>query len=837
MENTIMKKAQFITCPDFVPTLFDEPWGKDFYNNKGTELPMQNNISSFVKKFSVSKEVASATLRATAFGVYDVYLNGINADSEEELLKPGYVDYRHHLPVITRDVTELISADNTFVAVVAPGWKGGRNSFGRFINQITGFCGEIEICYEDGTSEIIASDESFLSTIDGPEKTADIWDGWFYDANVAPAYESLEGKKLIASAIMENESTELIEPIGAQVYYTEEVIAPISAVVYNGAVDNGTDYGEINVISTKIGDEAEGTVLKKGESVIFDFGQNMVGVPSLELSAPQNTTVKCYFAEMLNDSGLESRGNDGPKNSMYIKNYRSALSRVVYVANGSENETILPEHLFYGFRYLEVTADADIEIITAAGYPISSFTEQTGFFSCSDAEVNKLFSNVVWGAKGNYLSVPTDCPQRDERLGWTGDTQIFANAGSYLTDTQAFFRKWLLDARDSQVGHGGEYACVIPRNWDGGGNAAWADAGIIVPDVLYRMYNDKEILKVHYESMCDYIDYIQRTNGLEGPNTAYGDWLNYEHTDKRYIAVCYYAYDCELMIKFSDILAEYDSDKAAYYEEKSAFFAQRLAEIKAHFLEKYFENGNLKDEDGIRTQTTYLLALAFDLIPAEHRAFCTECLKKKIVDNNYTLSTGFVGTGVLAETLQSLGLYDIAYDLLLQTNNPSWLYSVRQGATTIWERWNSYTKETGFGDVGMNSFNHYAYGAVAQWMFDGICGILPDEENPGFEKTFRLCPTPDFRSFIPEGQSRMTHAEATYSTAAGEISSSWYIENGVHTYEFIVPAGLTAEVGLLNKGDSDIEINGIAFSQEQLGARAEGDRIFFTIHSGFYTVK
>jgi len=839
MKKFIMKKARFITCPTYVELDTNTPWGNGFYNNKGVDITPFDDISDYVKTFTAQKSVSRATLRATALGTFELYLNGqrVGTDGVYDEMKPQATDYDYHLFAYTYDVTGLIAEDNTLVGQVATGWRAGRMNRAYYKNNITAFCCELELEYADGTTDIIATDESWLSTSDGNIKTADIWDGWYCDGRIAPTWISTEGKNMVACNIYEGDPPELIEPMCEEVRVDYSLTRkPLSATVHCGSIDNGSDYGKIRVVSQKVGSGCEKTLLRRGESIILDLGQNMVGRPCFEIKAQRGTTVKGYVAEMLNDSGMENRGNDGPEGSMYIKNYRSALARVLYIANGNDTETVYPIHVFYGFRYFEITADNDIEILSFSGLVMKSDLDGTGSFTCSDAEVNKLFSNVIWGLRGNYLSIPTDCPQRDERYGWTGDTQIFANAGSYLVNTKRFFEKWLADARDSQNGFGGAYCCVIPRVFTSeGGNAAWADAGIVVPDVLYRMYNDTDILSAHYESMCDYMNYIAKKNGLNGPNTAYGDWLNYEETDNRYIAVCYYAYDASLMAKFSGVLAEKKPDKKAFYLTKKAEFEKLFEEIKAFFLSEFFSDGNLNEN--MRTQTTYLLALKFGLIPDEYRADCIKALEKKIIDNNYTLSTGFVGTGVLCGTLQELGLYDLAYDLLLQSDDPSWLYSVRQGATTIWERWNSYTKARGFGDVGMNSFNHYAYGAVAQWMFDGICGIKPDEKKPGFEESFVLCPTPDMRSFIPEGQQRMTHAAATYKTAKGTISSAWAIENGRHVYSFTIPEGLTARVGILNKKDEEISVNDIIISSDELCHNCCDGRVYFTLGSGEYTVK
>lgn len=593
-------------------------------------------------------------------------------------------------------------------------------------------------------------------------------------------------------------------------------------MVHEGTVDDGSELGAINVISKTVGQNCEHLKIKAGQSVILDLGQEIVGWPKLTFKAERGTELEVFFAELLNDSGEKSRGNDGPRGSMYIMNYRSALARYVCIASGEDVETHAPSHVFYGFRYVEIKAKGDIELISVVGEVVGSDLKEVGTFGCDDPEVNQLYSNVVWGMRGNYLYIPTDCPQRNERLGWTGDTQIFCGAASYIADIRPFMHKWLTDARDSQIGYEGAYGDIIPKtNVVGSGNAAWGDAGLIVPYRLWLMYHDEEIVRTHYDSMEFYMQYLTR-NGLNGPNPVYGDWLNYDVTDKAYISACYYAYDAALMVKFSNILGK--TDRAEHY-------AKLRDDIIAAWKEKYISDGYLT----INTQCAYLLAFAFDMVPTELEAQFKERLRKLIVDNDYTLSTGFVGTGVLCQTLEKAGMSDLAYSLLLQTKDPSWLYSVRQGATTVWERWNSYTKERGFGDVGMNSFNHYAYGAVAEWLYSGVCGITPDESNTGFGH-FIIKPTPDLRTFIPEGQKRICCAKATYDSYRGKIESGWALKDGAYVYNIVIPEGTTATVSLITEKDS-LTFNTLEMTASELNATRDGDRLTFNLGAGSYVIK
>ncbi len=836
-----MRQGRFITFPGLEGKAYLHPWKNPDrkFNSRSEELLPGDGLLTLKRDFrpDASKKLVSAKIRATALGIFDMFLNGERValrdgdytDADE--LKPGWTDYRFRVFEFEYDVTGSVApdSDNLFVAEVSPGWWNGRISFGFYGWQPNAFCAEIELEYEGGTVQLIPTGTDWDAAVCGPVLRADIWDGEYYDARIPEPSIEPEAHKWTKAAVYEGYSGEIVPFEGARIRSCGELVQrPVSAVLYEGATGAGDGcYGKINKKSVRVSDGCEAAKLEKGQTLLLDFGQNMVGRPVLFLKAPRGRKITVYFAEMLNDSGDPNRGNDGPEGSAYIKNYRSALARLVYVAAGTgETELYFPTHTFFGFRYLEITADGDAEIISVRGDVIRSDVEETGDFFCDNPEVNRLFSNIVWGMRGNYLSVPTDCPQRDERLGWTGDTQIFCGAASYLADIGGFMHKWLRDARDSQKGFDGAYADVIPRVFGHkGGNAAWAEAGLIVPYRLWQTYGDREIIEEHYDSMESYMDYLSQF-GLEGPNTAYGDWLNYEVTDKRYIAVCYYFNDAKLMEKFSQILGK--ADRAAYYSELAS-------RILAHWREKYFDGENLS----IATQTGYLLPLSFGMVEGKERDDFIAKLKDRIVSNDYTLSTGFVGTGILCRTLSECGLDQLAYSLLLQTRDPSWLYSVRQGATTVWERWNSYTLERGFGDVGMNSFNHYAFGAVAEWMFSGICGIRPDPENPGFE-TFIIRPTPDMRTDaeMPAGQTRINTAHATYAprcAAAGEcIESGWERVNGAIEYSVTVPSGTSAR-GEFPAGKR-LKVNGLELSAEDLGGGTADGRYLIPLAPGSYAI-
>ncbi len=810
-----MKHSMFISHPAFEPVRPRDGW-LAFYNSRQHPLKPQKGILNVKKELTLAGPVKKATVCATALGVYRLFVNGQRVGREE--LTPGWTDYCHRVLFQQYDITHLLRDANVILAEVGTGWWSGHISYGTYQYKNTAFAAEITLEYPDGTVQTIGTDESWDAMMGGPCRYADIWDGQYYDDGYPhPALDP--GFYAWDKAVRFEEFEGAVEPtIAPPVRVREDLNRwPQTAFVYEGTVDNGSDFGAVRELYRAKGPGCERVMLRRGQSLVLDYGQEMVGWPALELQGKPGTEVEVFFAEMLNDSGLRSRGNDGPKGSPYLENYRAALSRYVVKLGSPEARTYIPYFTFYGFRYMELRATEDVQILAVEGQVVGSDLTETGHFACDDPEVNQLFSNILWGMRGNYLSIPTDCPQRNERLGWTGDTQIFAGAAAYLADVRGFMHSWLADCRNSQIGFGGAYADVVPRSSVvGRGNGAWGDAGILVPHRLYLMYHDTDILRAHYDSMEWYMRYLEG-NGLKGPGDAYGDWLNYAVTENAYVSVCYYAYDLALMARFSRILGK--ADRAAHYE------ARREA-VLDYWREAYVRDGALT----VNTQTGYLLPLAFDMVPTHWVEAFKKQLRALIEQNDYTLSTGFVGTGILCQTLDKLGMTDLCYSLLLQTRDPSWLYSVRQGATTVWERWNSYTRERGFGDVDMNSFNHYSYGAVAEWFFSGICGICPDEAHPGFE-AFILKPTPDTRSFIPAGQHRMGRAEAAFRSPKGLIESSWALVGDHYEYDFRIPAGTRASVRLLCKGE--LEINGVPYTQ----GTPVGERLCFTLEEGCYHVR
>ncbi len=780
---------------------WENPWEHPL-GKEGMYTPIEDKggLSLLRRCFNVRK-LASARIDATALGVYELFCNGYRVGHTDaqgntvyDEMKPGWTDYNDRVLYYSYDLAPYLrEGENTLIAVLSPGWYNGRIKYRTYgENNHVAFLAAIHLLDADG-ARILYTDREWQGAWGGAVRAADIWDGELYDANYPTAATLSAGAADIEWHAVATEAHDIfVSPqVGPTVMVREGLTrTPESIVIYEGTEDNGSDYGRIHIVRTF------GTVdrfyLKKGESAVIDLGQNMVGRPTFTVTGAKGTTVLVRFGEMLNDSGSIARGNDNPEGSIYSVNYRSAKAKIYYTLSGKEDgETYEPLYTFFGFRYLEITATDDVTFESLSCPVIGSATREIGHMETSHPDVNRLISNILWGQRGNYFSVPTDCPQRDERLGWTGDTQAFCGTASYNADVAGFFHKWLQDARDSQH-ENGMYPDVIPTvSVVGFGGAAWSDAGIIVPYTIWKMYADTDIIVEHYASMERYMDWLAKTNHL-GPNPTYGDWLAYEPTDNRYISVAYYALDALYMETMS---------RAIGREDRAEHYASVYADQRDYFRATYCDvNGDLRPEH--RTQCGYLLALRIGLLEEGNRPAAVAALKQKIVDNGYKLSTGFVGSCILNEVLAECGENNLAYSLLLQTENPSWLYSVHQGATTIWERWNSYTLATGFGDVGMNSFNHYAYGAVQEWMYRHIAGIETTEEAPGFAHPI-LQPKPDTRTpaEIPAGQERITWAKTSYESRAGLIVSNWSTEQGF-VYECTVPVDTTLYLPILTTAET-----------------------------------
>ena len=839
--------AKMITCPRFVGAAYRAPW-QGPYHVREDRLTAGEGLPTFRYTFSLSAPLKQASIQATALGIFELYLNGERVGVKTgdgtvyDELKPGSTDFRQRVYSYFYDLTPYLQKENTLVAVVAPGWWGGRIAFGTFLPAPLCFWAEMKLEYVGGEISHIVTDDTWECTLAGPTLVADLYDGEYTDARMPQPYEPFAPYTWEKATVYQGYEGKVEPLFGPPVRVREDLErVPVSATLWRDTQENGTDFGAICPRMKRVGNGCEKITLHKGDHLILDMGQNMVGRPRITLLGEAGVHINFLFAEMLNDSGSKERGNDGPAGSLYVMNYRSAYAILEYVVAGRGiPEVYTPLYSFWGYRYVELSVDGTVELMAVAGEVLTSQMKEVSDISTSNGEVNRFIQNVKWGRRSNYLHVPTDCPQRDERIGWTADTYIFAGTAAYLCDIGSFMKKWMVDARDSQEALGGAYADVIPHvlNNDFKASAGWGEGPIFVPDVLFRMYGDAQTLREHLPDMERYIAYLLEHCGYDGGRLAYGDWLCYDVTDKRYVAICCFAGAVKAVAHYCQILSASADD---IYQEKATYYLALFQKVKAHFAQKYVVDGVLTQ----KTQTAYLLAIYYEMVDEELLKDCKGLLVKKIVDNDFTLSTGFIGTGILAKTLSSIGRDDLVYSLLMQTKDPSWLYSVRQGATTVWERWNSYTKDRGFGDVSMNSFNHYAYGAVVEWLYSVAAGIRPDEEKGGFAH-MTLAPIPDTRrgEWLPAGQTPMTSISAFYESDVGRIESKWQYEGEDFVWTCTVPDGAVATIRfpllthrVYDESRTTISINGVTYTVPELLATRKGAYVEFELPGGTYEVR
>ncbi|MDP9362633.1 MAG: family 78 glycoside hydrolase catalytic domain, partial [Chloroflexota bacterium] len=542
---------------------------------------------------------------------------------------------------------------------------------------------------------------------------------------------------------------------------------------------------------------------------IVDMGQNMVGWVRLRAAGPAGTTIRLRFGEVLNPDG-----------SLYTENLRSAHQTDTFVLAGGGEETFEPRFTFHGFRYVEVTGyPGELEPGAITARVVESATPAAGTFACSDPLVNQLHRNVVWGQRGNSLSIPTDCPQRDERLGWLADAQVFARTACFNRDVAAFFTKWLEDVDDARSPEGA-YPDVAPRLIDrADGAPAWGDAGIILPWVLYLQYGDSRLIERHLPAMAGWLAWVGEANPdrlwRHRRGNDFGDWLSVDaETPKDLLATAFWANSARLLARMA---------RAIGRGEDAARHDALFDEIKAAFVAAYVDpDGRVAGE----TQTGYVLALAFDLLPADRRAAAARHLVADIERRGDHLSTGFAGVSLLLPVLTEAGYPEVAYRLLCQEGFPSWGHMIRQGATTIWERWDGWTRERGFQDPGMNSFNHYSLGAVGEWLYRYAAGNDADHDRPGFAHVL----------IRPRPGGGLTFARATYRSIRGTIASGWERTDGAFTLRITIPATSTATVRL-PAADPDAVTEGGQPAATAEGVRfvgAEDGDAVFEVGSGDY---
>ena len=764
-------------------------WGKADWISVDEKQSGTLDTAAFVKKIANAKDVREAWWFVTGLGVFEAYVNGERVSHKTadgtlvcDDLKPGFTHYAKRRHFFSYDVTHLFrtdaGAENVLSALVSEGWWRDQINGRRGVESA--FRAVLLLRYADGTEEYVGTDTSWPSAYAWPVVKANIFHGEDFDARIGTDWMKTGEVVWAPSRVNTEFKGETVPLKGPSVRLREDLaLAPASICVWCGI--EGADaehYGKVKVVrSYKDGDEM---TIRPGENLQFDFAQNSAAIPSLVISGAAGTVLKVRCAEMLNDgNGAKSRHNDGPEGELYVRNYRDARSQLTYTFAGKGDEHYRPAFTFFGYRYLSISADGVVTVKSVRSIPVTSVQKraETGTITTAVPILNRLIENGLWGHRSNYLSVPTDCPQRNERLGWAADTQVFTPTACYNANVYSFLSKWMDDMADSQHDDGG-YPGVAPlaQYGDNNGAVGWADAGIIVPHVLWRMFGDTAVIDEHYDSMVKYMGYL---NANQGPcPEPWGEWLAYERNDaqiKEYLARCFWVWDALMLRQMAEATGRAD-DAARWAEsEKTA---------RAFFREHYLDaNGEILPD--YKCQAAAVYAIYLDLVEgAAYESTCAD-LVGNIKAHGDCLQTGFLGTAIIMNVLVKIGRADVAYTLLLQHKNPSWLYSIDQGATTFWERWNSYTKENGFGDAGMNSFNHYAYGAVVSWMYSAMAGIREDLAHPGFRHFF-LEPHPD---------SRVPSVTASYDSAYGRIESAWTCgADGKFSWTFTIPANTTATV-------------------------------------------
>ena len=746
----------------------------NFHNTNRQDLLKRRYLPSpqLRKEFLVKSPVKRAILYASAQGVFEMHLNGQRIS--DEFFQPGWTDYRKRICYRAYDVTDLLQEGNNAIGgILGDGWfRGnisilGQNKYGRTLRLLA----QLHIDYEDGSSDAVVSDSSWKGSF-GPILKSDMHAGETYDARLE-----------IPGWSLPDYNDGHWAPVN-----TGTPLKPLRQAYSSDPVRRTEELQTVKVTEPQPGIH------------VFDMGQNFSGWVRLKVSGRAGDKVMMRFAEMLNPDG-----------TVFTDNLRSARATDTYVLKGEGEETWEPHFTFHGFRYVEVTGlkgTPAADMLT--GIVVHTDAPMTSSFECSDPMLNQLHRNVLWGQRSNYLEVPTDCPQRDERLGWTGDTQVYIRTGTYHQDVAAFFTKWIVDVMDTANPQGifGKQAPVF----HGHGSPGWSDAGIICPWTIYKVYGDTRVIEQHYDEMAKYLEACG-INGLDGLGDGFGDWLAVgSDTPKEVISVAYYAYVTKLMAEMANAVGR---------DEDAKKYRVLFARIAKHFQKRFVEqDGKIQGH----TQTGYCMALHFDLLTNPQRKQAADHLVDRIEAKNFHLSVGFLGVPILLPTLTEIGRSDLAYRLLQNRTYPSWGYSVEQGATTIWERWDSWTREDGFNAGAMNSFNHYAYGACSEWMFSSMLGI--DLKSPGY-KAIRM---------KPEVGRGVDWARGYYDSIQGRIASDWKIDGGEFHWKITVPANTTASLilptdqltNMTESGRLIKDVDGLRFE------RTEDGRVVISAGSGTY---
>ena len=748
----------------------------------------------FRKEFPVAKSIASARIYVTSHGFYELQLNGKKVG--DQVLTPGWTSYGKRLQYQVFDVTGMIvKGNNAIGAVLGDGWYRGTLAWGNnwaIYGKRLGLLMQLKITYTDGSESLILSDETWKATNDGAIRMNDIYNGETYDATKKLTGWNLSG-------------------------YDDSKWTKVSVGNYNNNLiaSEGSPVRKIQEIKpVKIFRTPKG-------NLIVDMGQNMVGWLRLKVTGAKGTVVTLRHAEVM-DKFCE----------FYTTNLRVAKCQLTYTLAGTGEEIYEPRFTFIGFRFVEVTGfPGELTTDNLTGVVVHSDMAITGSYESSSPLLNQLQHNIQWGQKGNFVDVPTDCPQRDERLGWTGDAQAFCRTAAYNLDVSSFFTKWLKDVAADQK-PGGEVPDVIPDILSKQGSlttqpsAGWGDVSVIAPWTMFLVYGDKRILENQYPSMKAWVEYIRKNAGeslIWKGGSKYGDWLFYHppvnnhpepdgFTEHDFIATAFYAYSTSILAATAKELGKTEDEKTyiALYEN-----------IKKVFNNEYVTPAG---RVGTNSQTSYVLALMFNLLPESLRPKAARFLVDDIKSRRNHLSTGFLGTPYLCHVLSANGYTDVAYDLLLQESYPSWLYPVKMGATTIWERWDGEKTDSTFQDPGMNSFNHYAYGAIGDWMYRVSAGI--ETKGAGYK----------YLILQPHPTKKLTYSKAIFESSYGTVASGWERKGTKIVVTIKIPANTNATIMLPVGSDTKTTVNGIAVSENKnfSNVRTSDKKLILEAGSGDY---
>lgn len=776
-DESAWKEGFFVTA-----LLSKEEWRAKFITIETEEEKGESKGSYLRKEFHIDKRIKSAYAFSTALGLYHLYINGRKVGEDE--FTPGWTSYNKHLLYQEYDVTKyLIEGENAAAGFLGAGWYKGDVGFVRMRNHYgsrAAFACQIVVEYEDGERESFSTDESWKGT-DGPVVFSEIYDGEIYDARL-----EIEGWNEIG---LDDERWENVQSVP----FDKAVLEAQSGC----RVKQMTEVSAKKIFKTPQGDTA------------IDFGQNMTGWVEFKVKGIPGARVELNCFEVLDKEG-----------NVYLDNLRTAKETVTYICKDEKEVRFHPNFSFQGFQYARIAdypGEPQLEDFTA--YAVHSDMTVTGTFECSNPDINQLHHNIVWGMKGNFLDVPTDCPQRDERLGWTGDAQIFCRTATYLMDTYTFYSKWLRDLEADQTAEGG-VPHVVPDILIGKSSqdrlmkdgdhsaAAWADVSVIMPWTLYLMYGDTGVIKRQYNSMKKWIGFMQKhsVNNIWNYKLQFGDWVALDAEEGSYFGAtpndltctAYYAYSTGLFSKMAEIIGE---------KEDAQKYQKLYNEIVKTYQETFFkENGHMS----VQTQTAQIVSLYFNLVPDEYKEYVVEDLLKLLKKENGHLVTGFVGTPYFCHVLSQNGHTKEAYELLLKEDFPSWLYQVKQGATTVWEHWDGLKPDKSMWSPDMNSFNHYAYGAVAEWLYRASAGIDCDEKEPGFKL---IC-------IAPHIGGGLKYVKASYESVYGKIVSNWAQDGEIVTLQVEIPCNTKATIipcearKIVDAGGLDFTLNAGKYKAE-----------------------